>query len=154
MNINEHKKGCIRLDQKKEHFLIGISYSDYIPGMKFYLHQDHESLKDGDIVEIKEMSGFDSNTKAFEHPRDLFFITQNGVKIIWNKVNISCYIERNETTSFLENMFDYYQTEADKKMKDTANYEWSQRNYDDYLEEKHSTLVEVLIEYEKQRVSY
>ncbi|MDF2648243.1 MAG: hypothetical protein K0Q73_4048 [Paenibacillus sp.] len=134
-------------------FLIGISYSDYVPGMKLYLHQDHESLKKDDIVEVKEISGFNEESRTFEHPHDLFFITQNGVKIIWNKVKVSCYIERNETTSFLESMFDHYGIEADKRMKDVHNYEWTQRNYDDYLEDKHSTLVEMLIEYERKRVS-
>lgn len=139
------------LDQNKEHFLIGISYPDYVPGMKLYLHQDHESLKEGDIVEIKEMSGFDIESKTYEHPRELFFITQNGVKIIWNKVSISCYIERNETTLFLETMFEHYRLEADERLRDVRNYEWTQRNFDDYLEDKHSTLLEILIEHEQGR---
>lgn len=133
--------------------LIGITYPDYVPGMKLYLHQDHESLKEGDVVEIKEMSGFDLESKTYEHSREKFFITQNGIKIVWNKVKISCFIERNETTSFLDDMFDHYRLEADKKMKDVRNYEWTQRNYDDYLEDNHSTLVEILIAYEHQRVA-
>lgn len=135
-----------------EPFLIGISYSDYVPGMKLYLHQDHESLHKGDVVEIKEIGGYDSKTNTFKHSGELFFITSNGVKIIWNEVPISCYIERDATTSFLESMFDHYRVQADRNLKDVANYEWSQRNYNDFLEDKHSTLVEMLIAYERQRV--
>ncbi|MGG2201904.1 hypothetical protein [Paenibacillus validus] len=135
--------------------LIGISYPDYVPGMKLYLHQDHESLKEGDVVEIKEINGFDPETKTRSIPErfEYFFTTTCGVKIVWNKVRISCFIERNETTSFIEGMFDHYRLEADKRMKDVHNYEWTQRNYDDYLEDKHSTVVEILIAYEHQRVS-
>lgn len=132
-------------------FLIGISYPDYVPGMKLCLHEKHESLNEGDIVVIKEMSGFDLELKTYKHPKELFFTVDKGVKIVWNKVAISCYIERNETTSFLEEMFDHYRLEADERMKDTGNYEWTQRNYDDYLEDKHTTLVEVLIAYEQKR---
>jgi hypothetical protein len=137
-----------------DHFLIGISYPDYVPGMKLYLHQDHESLHKGDIVEIKEINGFNNDTKTYSIPKhyEYYFITKCGVKIIWNEVNISCYIERNETTSFLESMFDYYRLEADKRKMDVHNYEWTQRNYDDYLEDKHGTLIEILIAYERKRV--
>ena len=119
--------------------------------MKLYLHQDHESLKEGDVVEIKEMSGFDAESKAYKHPRELFFITENGIKIEWNKVSVSCFIERNETTSFLEDMFEHYRREADQRLKDERNYGWTQRNYNDYLEDKHSTLIEIVVQYERKR---
>lgn len=147
------RKGGLGLNQNEEHFLIGINYSDYVPGMKLYLRQDHESLKEGDIVEIKEMSGFNVESGKYEYPREMFFVTQNGVKIVWNKVLISCYIERNETTAFLDSMFDYYLMEADKRMKDVNNYEWTRSSYDEFLEDKHSTLVEILVEYERKRAS-
>lgn len=139
---------------KNEHFLIGISYNEYRPGMKLYLHQDHEGLNEGNIVEIKEVNGFNKETNSYKFPigkGTRFFVTTNNVKIVWNEVNISCFIERNETTSFLESMFDHYKSEADKRMADFQNYEWTQNNYEHYLEDKHETLIEILVEYEHKR---
>ncbi|MFD2328787.1 hypothetical protein ACFSR7_05940 [Cohnella sp. GCM10020058] len=132
-------------------FLIGISYPDYRPGMKLYLHQEHEGLKEGDVVTIQEVSGFDPETRAYKTPRELYFIAADGLKIVWNEVKISCYIERNETTSFLESMFKYYQRQADEMLKDVRNYEWTKRNHEDFLDEKHTTLLELLIQYEYER---
>lgn len=141
---------------QNEHFLITLSYAEYKPGMKLFLHQDHESLRKGSIVEIKEMNGFNKDTHSYKFPwgkGSLYFITSDGVKIIWNEVSISCYVERDVTTSFLEKMLDHYVSEADRMMADVNNYEWSKDNYERYLEDKHSTLIELLIEYEHQRVS-
>jgi len=137
----------------KKEFLINISYSDYVPGMKLYLHQDHEGLKKSSIVEIKEISGFDKTSWIFKFPwsKDLYFITAEGVKIVWGKVDISCYVECDQTTSFLEEMVERYELEAQRRLNDHDNYSWSIRDYEDYLEDKQETLLEVIIEYEHKK---
>ncbi|HDX9577670.1 TPA: hypothetical protein ROX88_001167 [Bacillus pseudomycoides] len=135
-------------------FLIGLSFDQHKPGMKLYIHHDYENLKTGDIVEIQDMSGFDKEKGIFTFPfgtGDLYFVTTNNVKIIWNEAKISCYIERDDTTAFLEKMFDHYKVLADQRMKD-PNYDWPERNYDDFLEDKYSTLEEIVLEYEYKRI--
>lgn len=143
------------MQKEQEHFLIGLSYNEYKPGMKLYLHQDHETLKQGDIVEIEEVNGYDKATNTYKFPwgkGHLYFITKNGVKITWNEVKISCYIERDQTTSFLEKMIDHYRDVADRNLNDKENYGWEQRHYENFLEEKHGTLLEILLQYEYQRL--
>ncbi|MCX9102864.1 hypothetical protein OKT77_25360 [Bacillus anthracis] len=134
--------------------LIGASFNDHKPGMKLYLHEDFKSLRKGDIVTIHEMSGFDKESNQFKYPLglgELFFITTEGIKIIWNKVSISCYIERDETTTFLEKMVHNYKVIAESNLHDPS-FEWNQDDYDQYLETKHETLTELLLEYEYERI--
>lgn len=89
----------------KQPLLIGISFSDYKPGMKLCLHEDYKTIQKEAIVTIEEMSGFNKESNTFKYPfglGELFFITTDGVKIIWNEVSLSCFIDRDDTTSFLE----------------------------------------------------
>jgi hypothetical protein len=150
-NDNTECKGCVHMKP----ILIGLSYTDYVPGMKLYLHQDYKELKQDDIVEIAMVNGFDPERKIvnFPYKSDPFFITTNGIKIIWNKVRVACLIERNETTSFIVSMSEHYKAQAERMLKDTANYEWTERNFEDYLEEKNETLFEMLLQYEKKRLN-
>ncbi|XKK19901.1 hypothetical protein HFP66_00685 [Bacillus sp. A17A.1] len=139
----------------KQPFLIGISFSDYKPGMKLCLHEDYESIKKDAIVTIEEMSGFNKESNTFKYPfglKELFFITTDGVKIIWNEVSLSCYIERDETISFLEKMFNHYKATAALNLQDPS-YEWNQEDYNQYLERKHETLIETTLEYEYERIN-
>lgn len=139
----------------KQPFLIGISFSDYKPGMKLCLHEDYESIKKDAIVTIEEMSGFNKESNTFKYPfglKELFFITTDGVKIIWNEVSLSCYIERDETISFLEKMFNHYKAMAAINLQDPS-YEWNQEDYNQYLERKHETLIETTLEYEYDRIN-
>ncbi|HGH0915743.1 hypothetical protein [Bacillus cereus] len=82
---------------------------------------------------------------------ELFFITTDGVKIIWNEVSLSCFIERDDTTSFLEKMLDHY-NELAKGFFNNPSYEWSQEDYNKYLERKHETVVESILQYEYERI--
>lgn len=132
--------------------LIGLTYDEYLPGMKLYLRGNYELLKEGEVVEILEVNGYDRNSKKFTFPKDLFFIVENGLRITWNSVPVSCYIERDVTTSFIESMIEHFENEANARLKDVHSYEWNQRNYDDYLEEKYSTLNELLLEYERMHI--
>ncbi|OUC01057.1 hypothetical protein COK65_18705 [Bacillus thuringiensis] len=135
-------------------FLIGASFNNHRPGMKLYLHEDYKSLREGDIVTIHEMSGFDKERNQFEYPLglgELFFVTTEGIKITWNKVSISCYIERDDTTSFLEKMVQHYKVVAERNLQDSS-FEWNQGDYDQYLEEKYETLTELVLEYEYERI--
>ncbi|MEE6146241.1 hypothetical protein V2151_26685 [Bacillus cereus] len=135
-------------------FLIGISFDEFKPGMKLYLHEEYESLQKGDIVTIREMSGFNKESNTYKYPLglgELFFITTDGVKIIWNKVSISCYIERDDITSFLEKMFNHYEVVAESNLHDPS-FEWNQDDYHRYLETKHETLIESVLEYEYGRI--
>ncbi|PEF66701.1 hypothetical protein [Bacillus cereus] len=138
----------------KQPFLIGISFSDYKPGMKLCLHEDYETIQKETIVTIAEMSGFNKESNTFKYPfglGELFFITTDGVKIIWNEVSLSCFIERDDTTSFLEKMLDHYNELAKGYLNDSS-YEWSQEDYNKYLESKHETVVESILQYEYERI--
>ncbi|MGH1326469.1 hypothetical protein [Bacillus pretiosus] len=138
----------------KQPFLIGINFSDYKPGMKLCLHEDYETIQKDAIVTIEEMSGFNKESNTFKYPfglGELFFITTDGVKIIWNEVSLSCYIERDDTTSFLEKMIDHFNKLAKSCLHDPS-YEWSQENYNQYLVSKHETVVESILEYEYERI--
>lgn len=139
----------------KQPFLVGISFNEHRPGMKLYLHEEYESIQKDEIVTIEEMSGFDKESNTFKYPLglgELFFITTGGVKIIWNKVSLSCYIERDDTVSFLEKMFNHYKTVAENNLQDSS-YEWNQEHYNEYIERKHETLLEATLEYEYERIS-
>lgn len=141
--------------EKNDYILLGITYSEYVPGMKIYLHKEYAPYKEGGIAEIKEVNGFDSETETFKFPKPrelFFFVTTDNVKVDWKEVPVSCCVERNETTTFIDNMFSYYKKVADNKLNDVRNYEWKQNDYDNYLGDKHGTLVEMLVEYEKQRI--
>lgn len=138
---------------QNKNILIGITYNEYVPGMKLYFHKDYGPYKEGAVVEIEEMSGYNKETKTFKFPRELYFLTVDGVKIVWNEAPVSCYVERDKTTTFIANMFEYYKRDADEKMNDVRNYEWKKNDYDRYLEDKHETIIEVLLEYEKQRIN-
>ncbi|MGD6840644.1 hypothetical protein ACQCVL_29990 [Bacillus thuringiensis] len=134
---------------------IGISFNDYKPGMKLWLHEEYKSIKKDTIVTIEEMSGFNKKSNTFKFPvglGELFFITTDGVKIIWNDVELSCYIEKNHTTSFLDNMFEHYNEVAERYLQDPS-YEWSQQDYNQYLVSKHENLVELILEYEYKRIN-
>ncbi|MDV6040034.1 hypothetical protein N7X28_26705 [Bacillus sp. SM-B1] len=138
----------------KQPFLIGISFSDYKPGMKLCLHEDYKTIQKEAIVTIEEMSGFNKESNTFKYPfglGELFFITTDGVKIIWNEVSLSCFIDRDDTTSFLEKMLDHYNELAKGFLNDPSN-EWSQENYNKYLEGKHETVVESILQYEYERI--
>lgn len=138
----------------KQPFLIGISFSDYKPGMKLRLHEDYETIQKEAIVTIAEISGFNKESDTFKYPfglGEMFFITTDGVKIIWNEVSLSCFIERDDTTSFLEKMFDHYNELAKSHLNDPS-YEWSQEDYNQYLESKHETIIETILEYEYERI--
>ncbi|HDR5271829.1 hypothetical protein E8M24_29580 [Bacillus thuringiensis] len=138
----------------KQPFLIGISFSDYKPGMKLCLHEDYETIQKEAIVTIAKMSGFNKESDTFKYPfglGEMFFITTDGVKIIWNEVSLSCFIERDDTTSFLEKMFDHYNELAKGHLNDPS-YEWSQEDYNQYLESKHETVVESILQYEYERI--
>lgn len=138
----------------KQPFLIGISFSDYKPGMKLYLHDDYKTIQKEAIVTIEEMSGFNKENNTFKYPfglGELFFITTDGVKIIWNEVSLSCFIDRDDTTSFLEKMLDHYNELAKGFLNDPSN-EWSQEDYNKYLEGKHETVVESILQYEYERI--
>ncbi|PFZ90017.1 hypothetical protein [Bacillus wiedmannii] len=138
----------------KQPFLIGISFGDYKPGMKLCLHQDYETIQKEGIVTIEEMSGYNKESNTFKYPfglGELFFITTDGVKIIWNEVSLSCFIERDDTISFLEKMFDHYNELAKGHLNDPS-YEWSQEDYNQYLESKHETVVESILQYEYERI--
>ncbi|MGN7308901.1 hypothetical protein ACTHQ2_23445, partial [Bacillus subtilis] len=104
-------------------FLLGLSYTDYRPGMRIYLHASHENYKESDVIEIEEINGYDLTSDTYQHPKDgdLHFITTDGTKIIWNQTPISCFIELDQTTMFLKDMFSHYQAEADKRLKDEKN---------------------------------
>lgn len=139
----------------KQPFLIGISFSDYKPGMKLYLHDDYKTIQKEAIVTIEEMSGFNKENNTFKYPfglGELFFITTDGVKIIWNEVSLSCFIDRDDTTSFLEKMLDHYNELAKGFLNDPSN-EWSQEDYNKYLEGKHETVVESILQYEYERIT-
>ncbi|MBY7113406.1 hypothetical protein MKX31_27950 [Bacillus sp. FSL M8-0063] len=126
----------------KQPFLIGISFSDY------------KTIQKEAIVTIEEMSGFNKESNTFKYPfglGELFFITSDSVKIIWNEVSLSCYIERGDTTSFLEKMLEYYNKLA-KSYLHNPSYEWSQENYNQYLVSKHEIVVESILEYEYERI--
>ncbi|MDF9614191.1 hypothetical protein P5763_19285 [Bacillus cereus] len=138
----------------KQPFLIGISFSDYKPGMKLCLHEDYKTIQKEAIVTIEEMSGFNKDSNTFKYPfglGELFFITTDGVKIIWNEVSLSCFIDRDDTTSFLEKMLDHYNELAKGFLNDPSN-EWSQEDYNKYLEGKHETVVESILQYEYERI--
>ncbi|PEN78355.1 hypothetical protein CN553_31005 [Bacillus cereus] len=138
----------------KQPFLIGISFSDYKPGMKLCLHEDYKTIQKEAIVTIEEMSGFNKESNTFKYPfglGELFFITTDGVKIIWNEVSLSCFIDRDNTTSFLEKMLDHYNELAKGFLNDPSN-EWSQEDYNKYLEGKHETVVESILQYEYERI--
>lgn len=138
----------------KQPFLIGISFSDYKPGMKLCLHEDYKTIQKEAIVTIEEMSGFNKESNTFKYPfglGELFFITTDGVKIIWNEVSLSCFIDRDDTTSFLEKMLDHYNELAKGFLNDPSN-EWSQEDYNKYLEGKHETVVESILQYEYERI--
>lgn len=138
----------------KQPFLIGISFSDYKPGMKLCLHEDYKTIQKEAIVTIEEMSGFNKESNTFKYPfglGELFFITTDGVKIIWNEVSLSCFIDRDDTTSFLEKMLDHYNELAKGFLNGPSN-EWSQENYNKYLEGKHETVVESILQYEYERI--
>lgn len=69
----------------KQPFLIGISFSDYKPGMKLFMHEDYETMPKEAIITIAEISGFNKESNTFKYPfgsGELFFITTDGVKII------------------------------------------------------------------------
>lgn len=139
----------------KEPFLIGVHFNDYKPGMKLYLHEEYESIQKDTIVTIEEMSGFNKELNTFKFPlgkSERFFITTDGVKIIWNEVSLSCYIERDETVSFLEKMFNHYKAIAAINLQDPS-YEWNQEDYNQYLDRKHETLLETTLEYEYERIN-
>ncbi|WP_139823577.1 hypothetical protein [Bacillus toyonensis] len=51
----------------KQPFLIGISFSDYKPGMKLCLHEDYETIQKEAIVTIAEMSGFNKESDTFKY---------------------------------------------------------------------------------------
>lgn len=131
--------------------LIGLNYNEYIPGMELYLHKDYETYKQGDVVQIKEIGGYGTGIKPFKI-EEYYFITTDDVKVLWNdkKIPVSCYVERNETTSHIESMIHVYEQEAGKRKQD-VNYGWSQREHDEFLENKKETLVELLAEYERKR---
>ncbi|PFN92147.1 hypothetical protein COJ67_03355 [Bacillus thuringiensis] len=138
----------------KHPLLIGISFSDYKPGMKLCLHQDYETIQKEGIVTIEEMSGYNMESNTFKYPfglGELFFITTDGVKIIWNDVSLSCYIERDDTTSFLEKMLGHYSKLAKTYLHDPS-YEWSQEDYNQYLASKHETIIETILKYEYERI--
>jgi hypothetical protein len=127
-----------------EPIVLGIAFSDYVPGMRLYLLEEHEGLKEGQVVEIKEV-----NKKW----GDYHFIVENGVKIGWNKIPVSCAVHRNETTEFLHRMFNHFENEARRMLADEEMYGWSQREYDRYLSEKNETLIDLLIQYEHERAN-
>lgn len=138
----------------KQPLLIGISFSDYKPGMKLCLHEDYKTIQKEAIVTIEEMSGFNKESNTFKYPfglGELFFITTDGVKIIWNEVSLSSFIDRDDTTSFLEKMLDHYNELAKGLLNDPSN-EWSQEDYNKYLEGKHETVVESILQYEYERI--
>lgn len=138
----------------KQPFLIGVNFSDYKPGMKLYLHEEYESIQKDTIVTIEDINGFNKEENTFKFPLgkgELFFITTDGVKIIWNEVSLSCYIERDETISFLEKMFNHYTAMAAINLQNPS-YEWDQEDHDQYLERKHETLIETTLEYEYERI--
>lgn len=138
----------------KQPLLIGISFSDYKQSMKLCLHQDYETIQKEGIVTIEEISGYNKESNTFKYPfglGELFFITTDGVKIIWNEVSLSCYIERDDTTSFLEKMLDHYSKLAKTYLHDPS-YEWSQEDYNQYLVSKHETVVESILQYEYERI--
>ncbi|MGY1423672.1 hypothetical protein [Bacillus cereus] len=139
----------------KQPFLIGVSFNDYKPGMQLYLHEEYESIQKDTIVTIEEMSGFNKERNTFQFPlgqKERFFITTDGVKIIWNEVSLSCYIERDEIISFLEKMFNHYKAMAALNLQGPS-YEWNQEDYNQYLERKHETLIETTLEYEYDRIN-
>lgn len=150
--LEQYLNGLERGKVEEASIFISITYDQYIPGMKLFMDEDHDILKKGDVVKIAQVNGFDPATGSYNTPKELYFLTTNGVKIVWNKVATRCYIERDQTTSFLSSMADHYETEAKRYLADTANYEWIQHDYDRFMQDKLETILEMLLEYEKRRI--
>ncbi|MFI8688526.1 hypothetical protein [Rossellomorea sp. NPDC077527] len=123
--------------------ILSIEFSDYVPGMRLYLWDEHEDLEQGQVVLIEEVNNEWS---------DYHFIVEKGVKINWNKTPVSCAIHSNETTEFLNRMFIHFESEAKRMLAFEEMYGWSQTEYERYLWEKNETLIDLLIEYEHERV--
>lgn len=128
---------------------LALSYTEYRPKMQICFKEDYQSYRTDQVAEIRDVNGFDKQTGEMKQPRDLFFITTDDVKVTWNEVPVLCYIERNETTSFIDSMFDYYEDEA--KVAKEKN-DWSEFEFERYLEEKYNVLHDVLVKYEHERV--
>ncbi|KZE78145.1 hypothetical protein AV654_19410 [Paenibacillus elgii] len=150
--LEQYLKGLERSKEEETSIFISITYDQYIPGMKLYLNEDHDILKKGDVIEIAQVNGYDQATGIYNHPRELYFVTTNGVKILWNKVATRCYIEKDATTYFISSMADHYETEAKRCLADTTNYEWTERDFDRFMQDKLETILEMLLEYEKRRI--
>lgn len=145
--------GLLHIYQSDDPFLLNFDYINYRPGMKIVLQQElHDHIEVTEVLEIAKVNGYDLPTDTYHHPKDgdLHFITTEGLKIVWNQVAISCFIELDQTTTFLKEMFNHYRNEAERRLNE-PKYDWDQRDYDQYIKDKNDQLLEMLIVNEHKR---
>ncbi|PYY29760.1 hypothetical protein [Paenibacillus illinoisensis] len=68
-NAYDNALGCVQslLDvyHSDEPFLISLSYTDYRPGMRIYMHTDYEHIKANEIIEIAQINRYELESATF-----------------------------------------------------------------------------------------
>ncbi|MFS0783343.1 hypothetical protein [Bacillus sp. 1P06AnD] len=122
-------------------------YNGYKPGMNLYFFADYKIYKAGDTALILFV------LEKRRYSEGLYFVTEDGIKVIWNEANTGILIEENATTKFINSMYDYYTKQIETMKSQPDEYNWSQSDLDEFFEQRYELLEEMLLKYENDRIN-